>query len=184
MSRCARRRRGNRRTGHAQDPRDVELRGPHPAPRVREALPVAIRLRLDLSRPTTPRHHHQQTVTIIAIVSPHNPSSPTEQNATHHSTPRRRRAVRPARRARLVRARGGEAPRERVQRHLVVGHEVDTLDDVDFAVVWPVVALCPDAGPYLRGSWRRGTHESWRRRTEQPYGRCRASMIQMVPVSK
>lgn len=36
----------------------------------------------------------------------------------------------------------------RVQRHLVVVHHVDRLDDVDLPVVRPERALCPKCGPH------------------------------------
>lgn len=50
----------------------------------------------------------------------------------------------------LCDASGGGAAFLRMEGHLVVGHTVDSFDDVDFSVVGPVVSLGPDAGPYLQ----------------------------------
>lgn len=68
---------------------------------------------------------------------------------TYDGTPSRHRTVRASRLTCLVRARGGGTAGERVQRHLVVRHEVDAFNDVDLAVVRPVVAFRPYAWPDL-----------------------------------
>lgn len=49
----------------------------------------------------------------------------------------------------MVRAVRSKASGGGVQCHLVVGHAVDSLHDVDLAVLWPVDALRPDTRPYL-----------------------------------
>ena len=58
-------------------------------------------------------------------------------------------AVRAARSPALRDARRLCAASLSVQRHLVVAHEVDALDDVDLAADGPVLALSPKRRPYL-----------------------------------
>ena len=36
-----------------------------------------------------------------------------------------------------------------MQGHLVVGHSVDTFDDIDFTLTGPVLTLGPECGPNL-----------------------------------
>ena len=69
---------------------------------------------------------------------------------TYHRAARRGRAVSASRLSGLARVRGSSAPREGVQRHLVVCHLVHTLHNVDFALVRPLLPGGPDTGPYLR----------------------------------
>ena len=44
---------------------------------------------------------------------------------------------------------GGTTTRVGVQGHLVVGHSVDTFDDIDFTLTGPVLTLGPECGPNL-----------------------------------
>jgi hypothetical protein len=49
----------------------------------------------------------------------------------------------------LIRTVSRQAAGLSVQRHLVVGHKINTLNNIDFAVQRPVVALGPNTRPYL-----------------------------------
>ena len=82
------------------------------------------------------------------------------------------RAVPATRLASLICAIGSETAGLGMQSHLVELHEIDTLDDIDFTIGRPVVALGPDTRPDLHRAqfkqWRGLTANS---RTEQPKGR-------------
>lgn len=73
-----------------------------------------------------------------------------------------------------------------MKRHLVVVHKVNALDDVNLASAGPLFAYSegPERWPDLRVD-RKIPKKRWNVRdgklTEQPYGMCRASMIQSVP---
>ena len=72
------------------------------------------------------------------------------QKAYDSATRRGRAIVAGTSRACLARVGASGASGEGVQRHLVVSHLVHALDNVDFALVRPLHAGSPDAGPYLR----------------------------------
>jgi hypothetical protein len=65
----------------------------------------------------------------------------------HHNAPRASAAIVPAVPSYLRHGLILETPGGSMEGHLVVGIEVDTLDNVDFAVVGPQRALCPERGP-------------------------------------
>jgi hypothetical protein len=76
---------------------------------------------------------------------------------TFNCAPSSRRAIRLRRLTRLIRRRRLEAARGRVQRHLVMVHQVDRLNDVDLAVIRPGGAHSPERGPH--GAPEREMHD-------------------------
>lgn len=117
------------------------------------------------------RRHHNCSEWFLAARQASVLASLGSKRDTHHSAARRRRAIERACLARLIRVGRCAAAGVRVQRHLVVGHEVDALDDVDLAIMRPVVALGPDRRPYLEShgwSSRADVERAQVVRTEQP----------------
>ena len=92
--------------------------------------------------------------TNVKLRSPHSPTRRSEPRPIrillrlHHNTPRPRPTILPQIPPRLRYTLILQTSPSGVQSHLVVRVEVDTLDDVYLAVVWPCYAFCPECGPY------------------------------------